>query len=162
MYDFGDELIIDSFKIPWLIWIQLVVMILLVLLLFFGFSVLDLSNNSTSGTSSQGSSLPSNAITILQGLLESTSLLLQSRNKHRNLNQHAKGENEASTSREISADESQEREGSAEKDTAIFKCCVRTEHPCNYFGLAKQAFLKCLGFDSDRDNCNTRRHAKED
>uniref|UniRef100_A0A3Q7GX05 Uncharacterized protein n=1 Tax=Solanum lycopersicum TaxID=4081 RepID=A0A3Q7GX05_SOLLC len=147
MYDFGDELIIDSFKIPWLIWIQLVVMILLVLLLFFGFSVLDLSNNSTSGTSSQGSSLPSNAITILQ---------------HRNLNQHAKGENEASTSREISADESQEREGSAEKDTAIFKCCVRTEHPCNYFGLAKQAFLKCLGFDSDRDNCNTRRHAKED
>ncbi|KAL3339675.1 hypothetical protein AABB24_028333 [Solanum stoloniferum] len=81
---------------------------------------------------------------------------------HRNLNQHSKGVNEASTSREIRADESQEREGSAEKDATTFKFCVRTEHPCNFFGLAKQAFLKCLGFDSDRDNCNTRRHAKEE
>ncbi|XP_006354717.1 uncharacterized protein [Solanum tuberosum] len=151
MYEFGDELIIEGFKIPWLIWIQLVVMILLVLLLFFGFSVLDLSNNSTSqgpvGSSSHVN-LPSNSIRILQ---------------HRNLNQHTKGKNEASTSCEIrAADESQVREGSAEKDATIFKFCVRTEHPCNYFGLAKQAFLKCLGFDSDRDNCNTRRHAKEE
>ncbi|XP_055833192.1 uncharacterized protein LOC129902149 [Solanum dulcamara] len=155
MYEFGEELIIDSFKVPWLIWIQLLVMILLVLLLFFGFSVLDFPNNSTSGASSQGpigssshGNPPSNSTTTLQ---------------HRNQNQHTKRETEASTSREIArADESQEREGSAEKDTTVFKLLVRPEHPCNYFGLAKQAFLKCLGFDSDRDNCNTRRHAKED
>lgn len=156
MYEFGEELIIDSYKVPLLIWIQLLVMILLVLLLFFGFSVLDLPNNSTFGASSStptttGSSHgnpPSNSTITLQ---------------HRTQNQHTKRETEASTSREIArADESQERDGSAEKDSTIFKLLVRPQHPCNYFGLAKQAFLKCLGFDSDRDNCSTRRHAKED
>ncbi|XP_042031256.1 uncharacterized protein LOC121777974 [Salvia splendens] len=37
MVGFGEELIIESYKIPWLIWIQLVITILL-LLLFFGFA----------------------------------------------------------------------------------------------------------------------------
>lgn len=163
MYEFGEELIIESYKVPWLIWIQLLVMILLVVLLFFVFSVLDLPNNSSSGASSTttataisrvptGSShgnRPSNSTTTLQ---------------QRNQNQHIKGETEASTSHEITRadDESRGRDGSAEKDSTIFKLLVRPQHPCNYFGLAKQAFLKCLGFDSDRDNCNSRRHAKED
>ncbi|XP_059308036.1 uncharacterized protein LOC132614477 isoform X1 [Lycium barbarum] len=155
MYEFGEEVIIESYKVPWLIWIQLLVMILLVLLLFFGFSILELPNNSSSIASSSESptgvshgNTPSNSTSTLQ---------------HWNQNQHIKGETEASTSREIArADEFQEKEGSAEKDTNIFKLLVRPQHPCNYFGLAKQAFLKCLGFDSDRDNCNTRRHAKED
>lgn len=74
MYEFGEELIIDSYKVPLLIWIQLLVMILLVLLLFFGFSVLDLPNNSTFGASSStptttGSSHgnpPSNSTITLQ------------------------------------------------------------------------------------------------
>lgn len=156
MYEFGEEVVIESLKVPWLIWIQLLVMILLVLLLFFGFSVLDLPNNNSSfGASSSAAttaSLPGNQPSNSTGTLQ-----------HRNQNQHTKGETEASTSRESArADEYQEREGSAEKDGTIFKLLVRPQHPCNYFGLAKQAFLKCLGIDSDQDNCNSRRHAKED
>ncbi|KAM3289980.1 hypothetical protein P3S67_018269 [Capsicum chacoense] len=150
MYEFGEEVTIASYKLPWLIWIQLLVMILLVLLLFFGFTILDHPNNSSSATSSTatGSTHANPPSTILQ---------------HRNQNQHTKRETEASSSREIArADESQEREGSTEKEANVFKLLVRPQHPCNYFGLAKQAFLKCLGIDSDRDNCNTTRHAKED
>ncbi|CAH9146579.1 unnamed protein product [Cuscuta epithymum] len=58
MYEFGEELLIESYKVPWLIWIQLLVMVLLFLLLFFGFSVfsLDLSNNSASTSGAGGSS----------------------------------------------------------------------------------------------------------
>ncbi|XP_060184918.1 uncharacterized protein LOC132614477 isoform X2 [Lycium barbarum] len=114
MYEFGEEVIIESYKVPWLIWIQLLVMILLVLLLFFGFSILELPNNSSSIASSSESptgvshgNTPSNSTSTLQ---------------HWNQNQHIKGETEASTSREIArADEFQEKEGSAEKDTNIFK-----------------------------------------
>ncbi|XP_019240441.1 PREDICTED: uncharacterized protein LOC109220422 [Nicotiana attenuata] len=157
MYEFGEELIIENYKVPWLIWIQLVVMILLVLLLFFGFSILDLPNNSNSSASSSSST--SQGPTGSSPNCNSTATL-----QNRNQNENIKRGTEASTSREIArADESQERVGSAEKeDATIFKLFVRPQHPCNYFGLAKQAFLKCLGFDSDRDNCNTRRHAKED
>ncbi|CAH9109692.1 unnamed protein product [Cuscuta europaea] len=58
MYEFGEELLIESYKVPWLIWIQLLVMVLLLLLLFFGFSVFtsDLSNNSASTSGAGGSS----------------------------------------------------------------------------------------------------------
>lgn len=58
MYEFGEGLIIESYKVPWLIWIQLLVMILLVLLLFFGFSVftLDLSGDSSPTSSAAGPS----------------------------------------------------------------------------------------------------------
>lgn len=35
MFEFGDELIINSYRIPWLIWIQLLAMFLLVILLYF-------------------------------------------------------------------------------------------------------------------------------
>ncbi|XP_009625342.1 uncharacterized protein LOC107761654 [Nicotiana tabacum] len=158
MYEFGTELIIENYKVPWLIWIQLVVMILLVLLLFFGFNILDLPNNSNSGASSSTSTAISQCPTGSSPNCNSTATL-----QNRNQNQNIKRETEASTSREIArADEAQERDGSAEKDATIFKLFVRPQHPCNYFGQAKQAFLKCLGFDSDRDNCNTRRHAKED
>lgn len=35
MFDLGDELIIGSQRIPWLIWIQLLVMLLLIILLYY-------------------------------------------------------------------------------------------------------------------------------
>ena len=34
MFDFGDELTLQSYKIPWLIWIQLLVLFLLIFLLY--------------------------------------------------------------------------------------------------------------------------------
>ncbi|KAF7130736.1 hypothetical protein RHSIM_Rhsim10G0151100 [Rhododendron simsii] len=35
MFDFGDDLFIGSHRIPWLVWIQLIVMLLLVILLYY-------------------------------------------------------------------------------------------------------------------------------
>ncbi|KAL8168315.1 hypothetical protein V2J09_009814 [Rumex salicifolius] len=44
MHNFGEEIILGSNRIPWLIWIQLIVLILLILLLsYFGLFSLDLS-----------------------------------------------------------------------------------------------------------------------
>ncbi|KAL8481485.1 hypothetical protein ACS0TY_027842 [Phlomoides rotata] len=56
MPDFGEEFIIESYKIPWLIWIQLLVMILLVILLFFRFSIFnsDASSSSSFASASTG------------------------------------------------------------------------------------------------------------
>ncbi|XP_044469477.1 uncharacterized protein LOC123198772 isoform X2 [Mangifera indica] len=34
MLDFGDELTIGTFKIPWLIWIQILILLLLIVLLY--------------------------------------------------------------------------------------------------------------------------------
>lgn len=39
MVEFWEEMIIDSFRIPWLIWIQVIVLLLLILLLY-SFSLL--------------------------------------------------------------------------------------------------------------------------
>ncbi|KAJ8557326.1 hypothetical protein K7X08_002951 [Anisodus acutangulus] len=156
MYEYGEEMIIESYKVPWLIWIQLIVMILLVLLLFFGFNVLDLPNDTGSSSScgptgSSHGNIPSNSTSTLQQKCElrlrtidpcspalpvprayrelsapGCPLYLYSRVQHLNGNQNIKGETEASTSHEIArADESQERDGSAEKDTNLFKLLVQ-------------------------------------
>lgn len=64
MFNSGDELIINSYRIPWLIWIQLLVMFLLIILLYF-FS-LDLSVHSTASESAPSSvSASSSAGTVL-------------------------------------------------------------------------------------------------
>lgn len=36
-------------------------------------------------------------------------------------------------------------ESSSAKDIALYRLLGRADHPCNYFDLAKEAFLKCLG-----------------
>ncbi|CAI9758263.1 unnamed protein product [Fraxinus pennsylvanica] len=51
MFDFGDELIIDSYKIPWIIWIQLLVTILFIILLF-GISVCTSGSAASSASTS--------------------------------------------------------------------------------------------------------------
>uniref|UniRef100_A0A2C9UXN3 Uncharacterized protein n=2 Tax=Manihot esculenta TaxID=3983 RepID=A0A2C9UXN3_MANES len=38
MFEFGDEFTIESYRIPWLIWIQIIILFLLIFL-FFSFSV---------------------------------------------------------------------------------------------------------------------------
>lgn len=67
---------------------------------------------------------------------------------------------ETSTSRGIRIGE--ERDGSSVKDAAHFRLFELPQHPCHYLGLAKQAFLKCLGFDSASDSSDNRKHEKED
>nr|GMC63095.1 uncharacterized protein LOC109174169 [Ipomoea batatas] len=67
---------------------------------------------------------------------------------------------ETSTSRGIRIGE--ERDGSSVKDATHFRLFERPQHPCHYLGLAKQAFLKCLGLDSSSDRPDCRKHEKED
>ena len=53
MLDFGDELTLDGFRIPWLIWIQLLVFLLLLALLFcLSVIALDPSHHTTSPSAS--------------------------------------------------------------------------------------------------------------
>ncbi|KAI8540737.1 hypothetical protein RHMOL_Rhmol08G0009000 [Rhododendron molle] len=53
MFDLGDELIIGSQRIPWLIWIQLLVMLLLIILLYyFTVSALGLDPSATAAAAS--------------------------------------------------------------------------------------------------------------
>ena len=64
MFDFGDDLTVESFRIPWLIWIQVLVMLLLILLIYC-FLALDPTDNveaiaSSSSSSSTSSQLVSN------------------------------------------------------------------------------------------------------
>ncbi|XP_019178979.1 PREDICTED: uncharacterized protein LOC109174169 [Ipomoea nil] len=170
MHEFGEGLIIESYKVPWLIWIQLLVMILIVLLLFFGFSVftLDLPDNSSPNSSAAG---PSSSAARTDSLLGGGGrihgkgpLPITSSSRRTNQGQDQKhsteGGVETSTSRGIRIGE--ERDGSSVKDATHFRIFERPQHPCHYLGLAKQAFLKCLGLDSTSDRSDRRKHDKED
>lgn len=53
MYDLGDELTIESLRIPWLIWIQVVVLFLLIFLIY---CLTNLSDHNSSSISSSSSS----------------------------------------------------------------------------------------------------------
>ncbi|XAR62301.1 hypothetical protein NMG60_11017015 [Bertholletia excelsa] len=162
MFHFGDELILGGQRIPWLIWIQLVVMLLLIILLhyltIFAFG-LDLSSGAVAATAalpSGGQSFticgPSNTVAAAPPKSEEGVSCSSS-----NLG--------ASTSRRRARrEDTQEREGScAEKDTTHASVLERSSyHPCHYLGLAKQAFLKCLGLDpSSKDSINTRQRRQE-
>ncbi|KAM1017752.1 hypothetical protein ACFX13_048020 [Malus domestica] len=54
MYNFGDEFTIESYRIPWLVWIQVMVMVLLLILLYcFSLLVIYLSNDDITTTTSR-------------------------------------------------------------------------------------------------------------
>ncbi|KAH7852300.1 hypothetical protein Vadar_023098 [Vaccinium darrowii] len=145
MFDSGDELVIGSQRIPWLIWIQLLVMLLLVILLYyFTIFALDLEPCPTATATAVASASTS--------LLASDSAASTSR-----LHDTKVGEGHSitddttrtNTRRRVRREDIQEREGSS-------------YHPCHYFGLAKQAFLKCLGFDPASKDSSNSRHRKEE
>ncbi|XP_057541665.1 uncharacterized protein LOC130820344 isoform X2 [Amaranthus tricolor] len=50
MFDFGDEFILDNNRIPWLIWIQILVMFLLTFIILFTYFVLDSSPSNSLST----------------------------------------------------------------------------------------------------------------
>nr|GMC91334.1 uncharacterized protein LOC109191710 [Ipomoea batatas] len=58
----------------------------------------------------------------------------------------------------------EERETSSGKDASVLRSFGRRRHPCHYLGLAKQAFLKCLGLDSssESESDNNVKQGKED
>ncbi|KVI08498.1 hypothetical protein Ccrd_013116 [Cynara cardunculus var. scolymus] len=73
MFEFGDELIIDSYRIPWLIWIQLLVMFLLVILLYyFSTTPSDLSLHFSTATATATASPSATGLSYHRSLLTST------------------------------------------------------------------------------------------
>lgn len=153
MHEFGEELLFESYKVPWLIWIQLLVTVLLLLLLFFGFSVfaLDLPDTSASTSFNPSSAVRSNGF-------------LGGGQSHRTDQEGdgilcAEGGVEASASREAIRGEEMDNGSSSAKD-AIHSRPIR--HPCHFLGVAKQAFLNCLGLGSSSESRKNRKHVKED
>ncbi|CAN0912098.1 hypothetical protein LINGRAPRIM_LOCUS866 [Linum grandiflorum] len=153
MFDFGDDLTIQSYRIPWLIWIQILVLLLLIFL-FYCFSLNDdllqstASSSSSSATasssSSSGCSRDLDQKLILKQPLANTPSTVTDYVRHCQVtrSQSIKGEVATMTGRRI------EREDFAEGDSFTIY-----DHPCNYFKLAKLAFLKCLGLDCEPERC---------
>lgn len=148
MFDLNEELVIESFRVPWLIWIQLIVTILLVIVLFCGFSIFsaDLSSYPTCG------SAPSSSFTD-NCSLEKAPLPCEN---------SSSSQVEGSRCTEREGADSQERELSTAKDVVVCRPSGEALHPCTYFGLAKQAILKCLGLDSSPERARERRRIYDD
>ncbi|MED6133588.1 hypothetical protein PIB30_029640 [Stylosanthes scabra] len=135
MLDFGEELSLESYRIPWLIWIQLIVLFLLLALFF----LLSFDDSSTASSSSASASALQNP-PVNDNHHVSTSTALTNRLQHTRgaENISIKGEIETIGSTRTVREEIAEREGSP----------LYFLHPCHYFKLARVAFLKCLGLDS--------------
>ncbi|KAG6773611.1 hypothetical protein POTOM_020901 [Populus tomentosa] len=160
MFDLGDELTVEGYGIPWLIWIQILVLVLLVILLFcFSFFPSDLSDTTTSSSSASPSAagvfMPLNyhldkptlehndhtttATNCLQHSQVYMKLLVRFifLLSHVHQNKSIKGEITTNMSRRI-----------VSEDNFGNSANFIDFHPCNYFRLAKLAFLKCFGLDS--------------
>ncbi|KAL9393634.1 hypothetical protein Peur_012919 [Populus x canadensis] len=158
MFDLGDELTVEGHRIPWLIWIQILVLVLLVILLFcFSFFPSDLSDTTTSSSSASPSAV--GVFMPLNSHLEKQTLehndhtttatdCLQHSQVHQN--ESIKGEITTNTGRRIVGE-----------DNFGNSANFIDFHPCNYFRLAKLAFLKCFGLDSMSDNSLNSEQKKE-
>lgn len=147
MFDLGDGIILDNIKIPWLIWIQILVMILLtlaILLSYFGFFVLD-SSSTSSSLDFKVISSSSPTTTQVAG------------------NHDAEMEIATTHSNRVRCVGNNSESGdSSMKDLAPSAVAETFFHPCRYFNLAKQAFLKCLGLGSGSHNSSDEEHEHED
>ncbi|KAL1215457.1 hypothetical protein V5N11_021884 [Cardamine amara subsp. amara] len=153
MVDSGkDFLMVDSYSIPWLIWIQMLVFFLLLFLLcvvgIFSLDIGDISYSSsdsvpsTSGSSLSKRFLSGNPIPISHhGLGFSVNSSLVQSNQIGS-SQSIKGEITPAVTRRVTRTE--ETESSLEKDSSL-------HHPCNLFKLAGSAFLKCFGLDQSTE-----------
>ncbi|XP_057806988.1 uncharacterized protein LOC131021764 [Salvia miltiorrhiza] len=146
MSGLGDEFIVESFKVPWLIWIQLIVMFLLIILLFFGFGVFTLepssylaASPSTAATPPPHRSNPSSSHTRAKAEVQGT---------------RRDRASSAEFTREV-----QNGEESSSKDSSFSRI---HNHPCNYFDIAKRAVLKCLGLDSSSEPSRSDQHEKQE
>ncbi|KAJ8765479.1 hypothetical protein K2173_014601 [Erythroxylum novogranatense] len=159
MYEFGDELTIESYRIPWLIWIQLLILFLLIFLLFcFSFFGSDSSDTNSSCSSSSGSpstsglfmshdpNLDKSVLKLTNSRTTATAVTKRYRRTQAGETQRIKGETTTNIGRRIVTDDL----ASSSEDTNFIDY-----HPCNYFRLAKLAFLKCFGFDHILDNSSS-------
>ncbi|XP_057541664.1 uncharacterized protein LOC130820344 isoform X1 [Amaranthus tricolor] len=131
MFDFGDEFILDNNRIPWLIWIQILVMFLLTFIILFTYFVLDSS--------------PSNSLSTVSPTLENPSSCSGRTQVGGN---HGKEMATTTSCQTRHVENNSERDGNSSKDLSPSPVTRRFFHPCTYFDFAKQAFLKCLGLGS--------------
>ncbi|CAA0839184.1 Unknown protein [Striga hermonthica] len=149
--EFGDELIIESYKIPWLIWVQLLVMILLIVLLFFGFTVVT-SDSSTSSAAAQPPTGRKEAPATHLGHHISSNGMIKVEEHHVGTSGGPTGEDS----------QQHEHESSPEKDSAVLNIFKQPNHPCSYIAIAKQALYKCFGLDSGSEISSIYRHEKNE
>ncbi|KAI3462014.1 hypothetical protein Pfo_018677 [Paulownia fortunei] len=153
MPEFGDELIIESYKVPWLIWIQLIVMILLIILLLFGFSMFTSDPSSSSSAAS-----PS----IGAAAAPPTHLNKPSSSHRRTKVEDQRVWRDEETSGELIREDDQSGEESSLKDSMFLRIFRYPNHPCNFIGLVKRALLKCFGLDSSSELSQSHRHEKQE
>ncbi|XP_048438016.1 uncharacterized protein LOC125476215 [Pyrus x bretschneideri] len=154
MYNFGDEFTIESYRIPWLVWIQVMVMVLLIILLYyFNLLVVDFSDGDITITTTTTTTKPSSSASrIVSDGTATSNTLFTNRLHNTQVGESIKGEIVTSTSRINRREEIREMEASAAAAaTHIYF------HPCYYFRMARLAFLKCLGFDSTSEYSSTPR-----
>ncbi|KAI3798549.1 hypothetical protein L1987_33826 [Smallanthus sonchifolius] len=157
MFEFGDELIIDSYRIPWLIWIQLLAMFLLLILLYY----LTITPSNLSLHLSTASASPS---ATGQSCVNRSLLNANNRHKSQVTSLELARENETRGMRTTTSEVVQRarkpdaRQRAEPSTTNEGSSMQHTHHPCHFFGFAKQVFLKCLGIDSTPE----RHHEKDD
>ncbi|XP_022871769.1 uncharacterized protein LOC111390871 isoform X2 [Olea europaea var. sylvestris] len=152
MLDFGDELIIESYKIPWLIWIHLLVTILFIILICFGFNIFT-SDFSQNPSINMTSASPSSSNTSQSNQISSS--------QRTKVNENQRIKRDAGTSGQTMIEEVQECEESSLNDSIFFRLFRHPNHPCDYLGLAKQALLKCFGLDSRTEARATKNSKKK-
>lgn len=158
MFDLGNEFVIGSYRVPWLIWIQLLVMILIIILLYhiiisvdpFPTTAVNASPEIVLDSKSSGLRSPSSAADATSSRFPSAKV------RESQCINNATGT--TTRRRRGRKDDMHEKEGDSSQIT-VFE---RSYHPCHYLGLARRAFLKCLGLDfSSKDSPNDAMQRKE-
>ncbi|XP_045825059.1 uncharacterized protein LOC123917559 isoform X1 [Trifolium pratense] len=151
-----NELTTGSYRIPWLIWIQLIVLILLFALFYFFTIVFD-------DDAATVSALPETSSASTKGFLfeeiqqiDNDSIAPVSTNRQHQItleggrNRSIKGEKGCSSSMR-----SGEIMEAGESSTKL------SFHPCQFFQSATVAFLKCFGLDSTSDETSSNRKRRK-
>ncbi|KAK1421534.1 hypothetical protein QVD17_23949 [Tagetes erecta] len=143
MFEFGDEVMIDSYRIPWLIWIQLLAMFLLLIIILCYFTTTtttDLSFHfSTASDSPSATALPFINHSIITPPPHNS--------KVRENEIKEAGTSTSEVVQRAKKPDGRPRAGSSATNEGSEKVFEHSHHPCHFFGIAKNVFLKCLGID---------------
>ncbi|KAJ7956902.1 Transmembrane protein [Quillaja saponaria] len=168
MFEFGDDLTIESYRVPWLIWIQILVMFLIIVLLYcFSILALDLSDTNTTTTSSTTGATATSTSTN-RFVINDIQQIENPSTKHNtntrgvvNHSQNTQGGESRSIKGEIATSTSRRTVGGGEENMEGSENSSTYYHPCHYFKLARLAFLKCFGMESTPpDNLSNQKHRK--
>lgn len=161
MFGFGDELVIHSYRIPWLIWIQILVtfiLTLLILLTYFDSFALDSppTSDSLSSTASTHLEPPSTCSARTQDPMP------KEREQVAGNHDAWTGIATGTSNRMQGAEGYSETDGSSVEDLSPNPISERFYHPCRFLDLAREAFLKCLGLGSSSGDSPHRQQRHED